>query len=156
MNNNLLLRIKGKHYVNVYDNGDVYYSVNRRKLFTLKSNVLNKLESTLKLNLSHQVDSALGNIIRFNDGKTILSLQSGELFKSIWKIIYDANNIEENIPEVDGLIKDIEYILKFGDLLSEAPLEAPDPNSLIILLGIDVYTDSLINLILTKDNLIYY
>lgn len=155
-NKDWLLRIKGKHAVTVFTDGEVSYSVGKKKLFILKKDALQELESLVRLNLSVSADSTTGNAIRFNDGKEVFTLYNRELYTKIWKIIYDADNVKGNIDELADLTMIMEYIVIHGDLESEVPLEAPDPNLLIRFLDIDVYNDSLINLILTKNNEVYY
>lgn len=155
-NKDWLLRIKGRHAITVYTDGEVRYSVGKQKLFILKKDALQELESLVKLNLSVPDDSTIGNVIRFKDGKEVFVLYNHELFTKIWKIIYDASSVKGSIEELKDLTRDVEYIITYGDLLSEVALDAVDPNYLINLLDIDVYTDSLINLILTKNNEVYY
>lgn len=151
-----ILRIKGKHAVNVYADGEVRYSIGKKNLFTLKKDALQELESLIRLSLSTPNDSATGNVIRFKHDKKVFTLYNRELYTKIWKIIYDANNVKGNNEELEDLINIIEYIIIYGDLLSEVALEAPDPASFNHLLDIDDSTDSLINLILTKNNEVYY
>ncbi len=155
-NKDWLLRIKGRHAITVYTDGEVRYSVGKQKLFILKKDALQELESLVKLNLSVPDDSTIGNVIRFKDGNEVFVLYNHELFTKIWKIIYDASSVKGSIEELKDLTRDVEYIITYGDLLSEVALDAVDPRYLINLLDIDVYTDSLINLILTKNNEVYY
>ena len=155
-NKDWLLRIKGKHAVTIFDNGEVSYSVGKKKLFILRKAALEELESLIRLNLSNTDDSTTGNVIRFKDEKEVFTLYNRELYTKIWKIIYDAKNVKGNIEVLEDLTKDIEYVIHYGDLLNEVPLEAPDPTYLNNLLDIDTITDSLINLVLTKNNEVYY
>lgn len=151
-----ILRIKGKHAITVYTDGEVRYSVGKKTLFYLTDSALQELESLLKLSLSIPNDSATGNVIRFKHDKKVFTLYNRELYTKIWKIIYDANNVKGSIEGLIGTTNDIEYVLIYGDLLSEVPLDAPDPVQLCTLLDIDIYYDSLINIILTKNNEVYY
>lgn len=155
-NKDWLLRVKGKHAVTIFTDGEVSYSVGKKKLFILKKDALQELEFLVRLSLSVPNESTNGNVIRFNDGKEVFTLYNRELYTKIWKIIYDANSVKGKIDELDCLTRDIEYIIIYGYLDSEVPLEAPDPSHLNDLLDIDVYIDSLINLILTKNNEVYY
>ena len=155
-NKDWLLRIKGKHAVTVFTDGEVRYSVGKTKLFILKKDALQELESLVRLNLSAPNDSTTGNVIRFKDRKEVITLYNRELYTKIWKIIYDADNVKGNIDELGDLTRDIEYVIIYGYLDSEVPLETPDSSHLNDLLDIDVYIDSLINLILTKNNEVYY
>lgn len=155
-NKDWLLRIKGRHAITVYTDGEVRYSVGKQKLFILKKDVLQDLESLVRLNLSVPSDSTKGNVIRFKDGKEIFTLYNHELYTNIWKIIYDASSVKGSIEELKELTQDLEYVIAYGDLLSEVALDAVDPSYLINLLDIDVYNDSLVNLILTKNNEVYY
>ena len=155
-NKDWLLRIKGKHAVTVFTDGEVRYSVGKTKLFILKKDALQELESLVRLNLSVPNDSTTGNVIRFKDRKEVFTLQNRELYTKIWKIIYDADNVKGNIDELGDLTRDIEYVIIYGYLDSEVPLETPDSSHLNDLLDIDVYIDSLVNLILTKNNEVYY
>lgn len=155
-NKDWLLRIKGKHAVTVFTDGEVRYSVGKTKLFILKKDALQELESLVRLNLSVPNDSTTGNVIRFKDRKEVFTLYNRELYTKIWKIIYDADNVKGNIDELGDLTRDIEYVIIYGYLDSEVPLETPDSSHLNDLLDIDVYIDSLINLILTKNNEVYY
>lgn len=155
-NKDWLLRIKGKHAVTVFTDGEVRYSVGKTKLFILKKDALQELESLVRLNLSAPNDSTTGNVIRFKDRKEVFTLYNRELYTKIWKIIYDADNVKGNIDELGDLTRDIEYVIIYGYLDSEVPLETPDSSHLNDLLDIDVYIDSLINLILTKNNEVYY
>ena len=82
--------------------------------------------------------------------------QNCRLYTKIWKIIYESSNIEDKPEEVAELADLIDYIIRFGDLLSEVPLAAPDPAYLNNLVDIDVYIESLVNIILTKNNEVYY
>ena len=151
-----ILRIKGKHAVTIYADGEVRYSVGKKTLFYLTDNALQELESLLKLSLSVPSDSATGNVIRFKHDKKVYTLYNRELYTKIWKIIYDADNVKGSYEELIDIIKDTEYVLIYGDLLSEVPLDAPDHVMLCKLLDIDIYSDSLINIILTKNNEVYY
>ncbi len=155
-NKDWLLRIKGKHAVTVFTDGEVRYSVGKTKLFILKKDALQELESLVRLNLSVPNDSTTGNVIRFKDRKEVFTLYNRELYTKIWKIIYDADNVKGNIDELGDLTRDIEYVIIYGYLDSEVPLETPDSSHLNDLLDIDVYIDSLVNLILTKNNEVYY
>ena len=156
MDKDWILRIKGKHAVTIYADSEVRYSVGKKTLFYLTDNALQKLESLLKLNLSTPSDSATGNVIRFKHDKKVFTLYNRELYTKIWKIIYDANNVKGNYEELIDIIKDTEYVILYGNLTSEVPLDAPDPVLLCKLLDIDIYSDSLINIILTKNNEVYY
>jgi hypothetical protein len=155
-NKDWLLRIKGKHAVTVFTDGEVRYSVGKQKLFILKKDALQELESLVRLNLSVPNDSTTGNVIRFKDRKEVFTLYNRELYTKIWKIIYDADNVKGNIDELAELTLMMEYAIIHGDIDSDVPLEVLDPHSLIQYLDIDVYNDSLINLILTKNNELYY
>lgn len=155
-NKDWLLRLKGRHAVTVYTDGEVRYSVGKQKLFILKKDALQELESLVRLNLSVPNDSTDGNVIRFKAGKEIFTLYNRELYTKIWKIIYDADNVKGNIDELDALTRDIEYIIIYGYLDSEVPLEVPDTSHLMECLDIDIYNDSLINLIITKNDEVYY
>ena len=155
-NKDWLLRIKGKHAVTVFTDGEVRYSVGKTKLFILKKDALQELESLVRLNLSVPNDSTTGNVIRFKDRKEVFTLYNRELYTKIWKIIYDADNVKGNIDELGDLTRDIEYVIIYGYLDSEVPLETPNSSHLNDLLDIDVYIDSLVNLILTKNNEVYY
>lgn len=155
-NKDWILRVKGKHAVTVFTDGEVRYSVGKQKLFILKKDALQELESLVRLNLSVPNDSTTGNVIRFKDRKEVFTLYNRELYTKIWKIIYDADNVKGNIDELGDLTRDIEYVIIYGYLDSEVPLETPDSSHLNDLLDIDVYIDSLVNLILTKNNEVYY
>lgn len=155
-NKDWLLRVKGKHAVTIFTDGEVSYSVGKKKLFILKKNALQELESLVRLNLSVPNESTNGNVIRFKDRKEVFTLYNRELYTKIWKIIYDADNVKGNIRELEDLTRDVEYVIIYGDLDSEVPLEVPDPDILMVFLDFDVYTDSLVNLILTKNNEVYY
>lgn len=151
-----ILRMKGKHMITILASGEVRYSVGKYNLFILKKDVLEELESLISLGASQPDDSTHTNLIRFNTGKEVITLHNCELYTKIWKIIYEASNVKRNIIELEDLPRLVDYIICFGDPLSEVSLDAPDPIYLNNLLGIDVYTDSLVNLILTKNNKIYY
>lgn len=155
-NKDWLLRIKGNHEITIFTDGEVRYSIGKKKLFILKKSALEELESLARLNLSISNDSMSSNVIRFKDDKEVFTLYNRELYTKIWKIIYDARNIKGNIEELENLTNDVEYVICYGDLLNEVSLEALDPVYLNKLLGIDIFTDSLINLILTKNNEVYY
>ena len=155
-NKDWLLRIKGRHAITVYTDGEVRYSVGKQKLFILKKDALQELESLVRLNLSVPNDSTIGNVIRYNNGNKVFTFYNLELYTKIWKIIYDASSVKGNIEELKDLTRDVEYIITYGDLLSEVALDAVDPRNLIDILGIDMYNDSLIHLILSKNNEIYY
>lgn len=155
-NKDWLLRLKGRHAVTVYTDGEVRYSVGKQKLFILKKDALQELESLVRLNLSVSNDSTDGNVIRFKAGKEIFTLYNRELYTKIWKIIYDAGSVKGNIDELDDFTRLVEYAIIYGDLDSEVPLDEPDPELLMAFLDFDVYTDSLINLILTKNDKVYY
>lgn len=156
MDKDWILRIKGKHSLTIYTDGEVCYSVGKKNLFYLTNNGLHELESLLKTSLNTPNDPVTSNVIRFKYNKKVFTLYNRKLYTKIWKIVYDANNIKGNINELIDIIKDIEYVIVYGDLLSEVPLDSPDPVMLCKLLDIDDYTDSLINLILTKNNEVYY
>lgn len=157
MKKDWILRVKGKHAVTVYNDGEVRYSVGKRKLFILKKDALQELESLVKLRLSEPNDSTTGNVIRFKaeNGK-VFTFYNRELYKAVWKTIYDAKNVKENIEELIDFPDFMDYVINYGDPVSEVPLDKPDPSYLIKILDIDVYTDSLVNIILTKNNEIYY
>lgn len=154
--NDWFLRIKGKHAVTIYFDGEVRYSIGKMKLFTIRKDIIKKLESMIKLNTSLLEDSTQSNLIRYNSEKGVITIKNCKLYTDIWKIIYDTDSISDTPEEVIDLVKFMDYIICFGDPLSEVSLDAPDPIYLNNLLGIDVYTDSLVNLILTKNNKIYY
>lgn len=156
MDKDWILRIKGKHAVTIYTDGEVCYSVGKKNLFYLTNNGLHELESLLKISLNTPNDPVTSNVIRFKYNKKVFTLYNRKLYTKIWKIVYDANNIKGNVDELIDIIKDIEYVIVYGDLLIEVPLDSPDPVMLCKLLDIDDYTDSLINLILTKNNEVYY
>ena len=145
-----LIRLKGKHAITIFTTGEVRFSVGKKMLFSLKQDALEKLKSLVKLNLSHSNDSTTTNAIRFNDGKKVFTLYNRELYTKIWKIMYDAKSIKEHIEALENLTDDVEYVINYGDLLSEVPLEEPDPSYLNNLLDIDVICDSLINLIFIR------
>ncbi len=151
-----ILRMKGKHSITIFVNGEVRYSIGKMKLFVLKKNALREIESLLRLSLSDTDDSVNGNIIRFKDNNHVYCIKNCRLYTKIWKIIYEASNIEGKPEEVAELADLIDYIIRFGDLLSEVPLAAPDPAYLNNLVDIDVYIESLVNIILTKNNEVYY
>lgn len=155
-NNDWVLRLKGKHAITIFSSGEVRYSVGKKKLFTLKKDVINKLESMVKLSVNLSEDSKYDNLIRYNSDKGVIVRKNCKLYTDIWKIVYDANSVEDTPEEVTELSDLIEYIIRFGDPLSEIPLDAPDPAYLNKLLDIDIIIDSLVNLILTKENKIYY
>lgn len=157
MEKDWILRVKGKHAVTIYNDGEVRYSIGKTKLFYLKKDALQELESLVKLRLSEPSDSASGNIIRFKDeNNKIFTLYNRELYKAVWKTIYDAKNVKENIEELKDFTNLIDYVINYGDPVSEVPLDKPDPSYLNKILDMDVYTDSLVNIILTKNNEIYY
>lgn len=157
MKKDWILRVKGKHAVTVYSDGEVRYSVGKRKLFILKKGALQELKSLVMLKSSEPNDSTSGNIIRYkNKNKKVLTLYNRELYTSVWKIIYDAKNVKENIEELKDFTNLIDYVINYGDPVSEVPLDKPDPSYLNKILDMDVYTDSLVNIILTKNNEIYY
>ena len=84
-----ILRIKGKHAVTVYADGEVRYSVGKKTLFYLTDNALQELESLLKLSLRVPSDSATGNVIRFKHDKKVFTLYNRELYTKIWKNIWE-------------------------------------------------------------------
>lgn len=151
-----MLRIKGKHSLTIYRNGMVIYSVGKQKLFILKKYALQDIESLVKMYLNANIESKTGNILRYNDGKKIYDICNIELYTQLWKLIFAETSMKGKIDEVFGLTKDIEYIINYGDLLSDDFLLEIDDNVLNKFLSIDVYTDALINIILTKDSKIYY
>ena len=151
-----LLRFKGLHAITVYRDGSVIYSVGKQQMFILKANILQDIESLVKMNLTSNNDDEDGNILRYNEGKKVYAIRNVDLYTQLWKIIYDANNVKGNIDELDCLTKDVEYVIIYGYLDSEVPLKVPDPNLLMECLGLDVYIDSLVNIILTKESKIYY
>ena len=141
-----ILRMKGKHSITIFVNGEVRYSIGKMKLFVLKKNALREIESLLRLSLSDTDDSVNGNIIRFKDNNHVYCVRNCRLYTKIWKIIYEASNIEDKPEDVAEL----------GDLLIEVPLAAPDPAYLNSLVDINVYIEELVNIILTKNNEVYY
>ena len=156
-NNDWILRIKGNHAITIFANGEVRYSVGKRKLFTLKRDVVKKLESMIKLSVSQLEDSVPSNLIRFNSGKGVITIKNCKLYTDIWKFIYDADSIADVPEQVIDLVELFDYIIHYGDPVSEVPLQhLVDPEHFKKLLGIDEINDSLVNLILTKNNKIYY
>ncbi len=153
---NWLLRIKGKHSLTIYRNGMVIYSVGKQKLFILKKYALQDIESLVKMYLNANIESKTGNILRYNDGKKIYDICNIELYTQLWKLIFAETSMKGKIDEIVGLTSDIEYTINYGDLLSDDFLPEIDDNVLNKFLSIDVYTDALINIILTKDSKIYY
>lgn len=157
MKKDWILRVKGRHSIAIYNDGEVRYSVGKRKLFILKKDALQELESLVKLRLSEPSDSTSGNIIRFKDeNNKIFTLCNRELYTAVWKTIYDAESVKGNIEELKDFTNLIDYVINYGDPVSEVPLDKPDPSYLNKILDMDVYTDSLVNIILTKNNEIYY
>lgn len=151
-----MLRIKGKHSLTIYRNGMVIYSVGKQKLFILKKYSLQNIESLVKMHSKSNIESEIGNILRYNDGKKIYDICNIELYTQLWKLIFAETSMKGKIDEVVGLTSDIEYTINYGDLLSDDFLPEIDDNVLNKFLSIDIYTDALINIILTKDSKIYY
>ena len=155
--NDCFLTLNGRHSVKISDAGVVSYSKgDKKKLFILKKSALQEIKDLLDLDVVSSTDSDDGNFIRFKDDKEVFTLYNCELYTEIWKIIYDAKNVKGNIEALEDLTNDIEYVIHYGDLLNEVSLEAPDPTYLNNLLDIDVICDSLINIVLTKNNDVYY
>ena len=71
-----------------------------------------------------------GKTVNFKDRKEVFTLYNRELYTKIWKIIYDADNVKGNIDELGDLTRDIEYVIIYGYLDSEVPLETPDSSHL--------------------------
>lgn len=72
------------------------------------------------------------------------------------EINLSETSIKGKIDEVFELTKNIEYIINYGDLLSDDFLLEIDDKVLDKYLLMDVYTDALIKIILTKNSKIYY
>ena len=70
-----ILRMKGKHSITIFVNGEVRYSIGKMKLFVLKKNALREIESLLRLSLSDTDDSVNGNIIRFKDNNHVYCIK---------------------------------------------------------------------------------
>ena len=155
--NDCFLTLNGRHSVKISDSGVVSYSKgDKKKLFILNKSAIQEIKDLLDLDVVSSTDSDDGNFIRFKDDKEVFTLYNCELYTEIWKIIYDAKNVKGNFEALEDLTNDIEYVIHYGDLLNEVPLEDSDPSYLNKLLDIDDICDSLINLVLTKNNEVYY
>lgn len=151
-----ILRMKGKHMITILASGEVRYSVGKVKLFTLKKDVIRELESLIKLSISEADDSIHTNLIRYNTDNGVITLFNCKLYTKIWKIVYEVSNVKDTPEEVAELVELVDYIIRFGDPASEVPLDTPDPEYLNRMLDVDIIIESLVNLILTKNNDVYY
>ncbi len=151
-----LLRLNGLHAINIYPNGEVIYSVGRKKLFTLTKSALKEVESMV-CHCMKDVDSIKSNVIRINQDNKMIPIYNNELYVDIIRMLFKNKNIVESIDDsLEGTLSDFEYTLIYGDLTSEVPLEVLDREYVEYLGEIDFYYDVILNLLTTKDLNLYY